>query len=62
MGRKNLEILPTLNILVTIFLLIHYFKHPPGLPWWSSGYDSTLPVQRAWVPSLVGELGPTCFN
>ena len=27
-----------------------------GLPWWSSGYDSTLPMQGAWVRSLVGEL------
>ena len=28
-----------------------------GLPWWSSGWDSVLPLQGAWVPSLVGELG-----
>ena len=27
-----------------------------GLPWWSSGKDSTLPLQGAWVQSLVGEL------
>ena len=27
-----------------------------GLPWWSSGEDSALPVQQAWVQSLVGEL------
>ena len=27
-----------------------------GLPWWSSGEDSELPVQGAWVPSPVGEL------
>ena len=26
------------------------------LPWWSGGWDSALPVQRAWVRSLVGEL------
>ena len=24
-----------------------------GLPWWSSGLDSTLPIQGAWVQSLV---------
>ena len=24
-----------------------------------SGWDSTLPMQGAWVPSLVGELDPT---
>ena len=29
-----------------------------GTPWWSSGYDSTLPVQGAWVGSLVRELDP----
>ena len=27
-----------------------------GLPWWSSGYDSKLPEQTAWVQSLVGEV------
>ena len=27
-----------------------------GLPWWSSGEDSALPLQGAWIPSLVGEL------
>ena len=26
------------------------------LPWWSSGLDSMLPVQGAWVQSLIGEL------
>ena len=31
-----------------------------GLPWWSGGSDSTLPMQRAWVQSLVMELDPTC--
>ena len=30
-----------------------------GLPWWSSGYDSTLPMQGARVQSLAGE-DPTC--
>ena len=33
-----------------------------GLPWWSPGYDSMLPMQRPWVWSLVGELDPTCCN
>ena len=27
-----------------------------GLPWRSSGLDSVLPLQGAWVRSLVGEL------
>ena len=27
-----------------------------GIPWWSSGQGSTLPLQGAWVRSLVGEL------
>ena len=30
-----------------------------GLAWWSRGY-STLPVQGAWVWSLVRELDPPC--
>lgn len=25
-----------------------------GLPWWSSGYGSELPVQGPRVPALVG--------
>ena len=32
-----------------------------GLPWWSSGWDSMLPMQGAWVQSLVGELDPACM-
>ena len=27
-----------------------------GIPWWSSGYDSTLSPPRAQVQSLVGKL------
>ena len=27
-----------------------------GLPWRSSGYNSSLPMQRAWILSLVGEI------
>ena len=33
-----------------------------GLPWWSSGYDSALPMQGAWVRFLARELDPTCLN
>ena len=33
-----------------------------GLPWWSSGLDSILPIQGVQVQSLVGELNPTCHN
>ena len=31
-----------------------------GLPWWFSGKDSELPVQGAWIQSLVRKLDPTC--
>ena len=31
-------------------------------PRWSSGQDSALPMQGAWVQSLVRELNPTCHN
>lgn len=27
-----------------------------GIPWWSSGKDSVLPLSRVWVQSLVSEL------
>ena len=33
-----------------------------GLPWWSSGWDSALPMQGAWVRSLDKELDPVCSN
>ena len=32
------------------------------LPWWSSDWDSMLPMQGAQVQLLVGELDPTCGN
>ena len=36
----------------------HGFKYSLGLlPWKSSGKDSALPMQGAWVQSLVRELG-----
>ena len=34
-------------------------RHQSGLPWWSSGQDSTLPMQGSQVLSLVRELEPT---
>ena len=33
-----------------------------GLPWWSSGLASTLPMQGAWAGSMVRELDPTPCN
>ena len=39
-----------------------FIKKWLGLPWWSSGWDFTLPVQGAWVRSLVRELDPTYRN
>jgi len=32
-----------------------------GLPWWSSSWVSVLPMQEAWVRSLIRELDPTCY-
>ena len=44
-------------------LLPFRFKTLPwGLPWWSIGWDSALPMQGARVRSLVMELDPTCCN
>ena len=31
-------------------------------PWWSSGWNSILPMQRAQVQSLVGELDSACHS
>ena len=33
-----------------------------GLPWWSRGYDSTLPMQGTQVGSLVSKLDPMCSS
>ena len=33
-----------------------------GLHWWSSGYDSLLPMQGSLDHSLARELDPTCNN
>ena len=33
-----------------------------GLSWWSTGWDSVLPMQGTQVQSMVRELGPTCCN
>ena len=33
-----------------------------GLPWWSSGSDSTLPRQRAQIQTLIWELDPIDHN
>ena len=37
-------------------------KSLSGLPRWSSGWDSVLPMQGARVQSLLKELDPTCCN
>ena len=37
-----------------------FFFFKEGLPWWSSDWDSELPMQGAWVRSLVGKQDPTC--
>ena len=44
------------------FSRIYIFKNKLGLPWWSSGWDSVLPIQEVWVWSLVRKLDPTRYN
>ena len=39
-----------------------YYWNMKGLPWWSNGWDSVLPMQKTGVRSLVRELDPTCCN
>ena len=38
------------------FQLMNAKRMTEGLPWWSNGYDSVLPLQGARVLSLVREL------
>ena len=52
-------------ILWHIFKALLYFWRCvlfQGLHWWSSGLDSALPMQGAWVWSLLRELDFTCCN
>ena len=42
--------------------MITNMQTPKGLPWWPSGYDSTLPIQGGQVRSLLRELDPTCCS
>ena len=55
-----------LSLQICLFWQFHisFVKKIPygGLPWWSGGYDSELPMQQALVWSVVWELDPTCRN
>ena len=50
-----ISILPLIR-LVCFFKTDLYLNYLKVLPWWSSGWDSKLPVQGAWVGEL-GQLG-----
>ena len=54
-GVRRLNNLPT-------WLWAEFEWSRRGLPWWSSGWDSLLPMQGAWVWSLVEELDPACHS
>ena len=44
-------------------LLSHSLKEKgSGSPWWASGLDSTLPMQGAWDPTLIGDLDSARHN
>ena len=53
---------PSLPSFLLPFLPPFENKTCQGLPWWSSGQDSTFPVQGARVQSLVRELDLKCYN
>ena len=53
-GSINEEDITILNTCASNIRPIKYMNH--GLPWWSSGYDSALPLQGVQVRSLVREL------
>ena len=45
------------------FVSLQKQKQPSGgLPWWSSGWDSELPIQGAQVPFLIRKLDPHTAN
>lgn len=57
-----------LSLMLTVSVSFAYAKHrwdpvvnsvKQGIPGWPRGWDSALPVRRAWVPSLVRELDLT---
>ena len=58
---STLDILNVLkhNFYLVLFSLVMWlFENTRvGLPWWSSGWDSALPLQEVWVQSQAGELG-----
>ena len=48
---------PSLLWLLDSWVKFLLFRNPQmGLPWWSSGWDSLLPIQRALIQSLVRKL------
>ena len=49
----GVRVSPLIHLLLQLFTRRSGFR---GLPWWSSGWDSMIPLQGAWVWSLVGEL------
>ena len=48
-------------VCVCVLLCVRFKDNFRGLPWWCSGLNSSLPVQRPQVRSLVRELDPTCM-
>ena len=51
---------PQLYEVIIVILDFTIKKQQQGLPWWSSGQDSKLPMQGAQVLFPVRELDPTC--
>ena len=45
-----------------VYLTVLSILHPLALPWQSSGWDSVLPMQGAWVQTLIGELRSCMFE
>ena len=53
---EALKIVHCLKIKKKKIKLVFLIKKRKRLPWWSSGWDSKLPVQVAWVQFLVWEV------
>ena len=54
--EKHKDVMSTLDLRDKLSTYEKLNNIREGIPWWSSGYDSTLPLQGALVGSLGGEL------
>ena len=62
MGMKKGRTLVREHLDRSTFVIVTHSSNVQGPPWWASGSDSALPLQGAWVLSLVWELRSCMLN